>query len=139
VHLTGDAVLRASGALLRETPRFGDVGARMGGEEFEILAPDTDAEGAQILADRIHQAFHSRPFASLDGQRKITISIGVSADVARNDQVLAALMGRADEALYVAKRNGRDRTEVWHGGMRAFDGTPAHRRSMEGKAIGGGE
>ena len=76
------------------------------------------------------------PCATSDGQRKITISIGVSADVARNDQVLAALMGRADEALYVAKRNGRDRTEVWHGGMRAFDGTPAHRKSMEVKTLG---
>ena len=138
-HLTGDEVLREIGALLRETARLGDVVARMGGEEFEILAPDTDAEGAQILADRIHQAFRGRLFASLDGQRKITISIGVSADVARNDQLLAALMGRADEALYVAKRNGRDRTELWHGGMRAFDGTPAHRRSIEGKVLGAPE
>ncbi|MBI1808677.1 MAG: GGDEF domain-containing protein [Gemmatimonadetes bacterium] len=135
-HLTGDEVLREMGALLRETARLGDVVARIGGEEFEILAPDTSVEGARILAERIHTAFETRPFASLGPDRKITVSIGIASESARSDQVAKVLMARADEALYVAKRNGRHRTEVWHAGMRAFDGSPPGRRSIERHALG---
>lgn len=131
-HLTGDEVLREIGALLRETARLGDVVARIGGEEFEILAPDTNAEGAQILSDRLHHAFHSKAFASVGGRQPITVSIGIAAETARNDQVAATLIARADEALYVAKRNGRDRSELWHPGMRAFDGSLPGRRTFEG-------
>ena len=134
-HLTGDEVLREMGSLLRDTARLGDVVARIGGEEFEILAPDTNVEGAQILADRIHHAFATRVFASVGGQRKITISIGIASESARNDQIAGTLMARADEALYVAKRNGRNRTETWHGAMRAFDGSAPGRRSIEASAI----
>ena len=134
-HLTGDEVLREMGSLLRDTARLGDVVARIGGEEFEILAPDTNVEGAQILADRIHHAFATRVFASVGGQRKITISIGIASEAARNDQIAGTLMARADEALYVAKRNGRNRTETWHAAMRAFDGSSPGRRSIEVSAI----
>ena len=134
-HLTGDEVLREMGALLRDTARLGDVVARIGGEEFEILAPDTQLDGAQILADRIHHAFETRPFASLGPSRKITVSIGIASEAARSDQVAKVLMARADEALYVAKRNGRHRSEVWHPGMRAFDGTLPGRRSIERNAM----
>jgi diguanylate cyclase (GGDEF)-like protein len=134
-HLTGDEVLREMGLLLRETARLGDVVARYGGEEFEILAPDTNHEGAQILADRIQHAFRTRPFAAVGVERTITISIGIASDIARNDQIAAVLIARADEALYVAKRNGRDRTELWHPGMRAFDGSLPGRRSIELNAM----
>jgi len=134
-HLTGDEVLREMGLLLRETARLGDVVARYGGEEFEILAPDTNHEGAQILADRIQHAFHTRPFAAVGVERAITISIGIASDVARNDRIASVLIARADEALYVAKRNGRDRNELWHPGMRAFDGSLPGRRSIELNAL----
>ncbi len=134
-HLTGDEVLREMGLLLRETARLGDVVARYGGEEFEILAPDTAHEGAQILADRIQHAFRTRPFSAVGVHRTITISIGIASDVARNDQISAVLIARADEALYVAKKNGRNRTELWHPGMRAFDGTLPGRRSIEASAM----
>ena len=134
-HLTGDEVLREMGLLLRETARLGDVVARYGGEEFEILAPDTGHEGAQILADRIQHAFRTRPFAAVGVERAITISIGIASDIARNDRIAHVLIARADEALYVAKRNGRDRSELWHPGMRAFDGSLPGRRSIEASAI----
>jgi len=134
-HLTGDEVLREMGLLLRETARLGDVVARYGGEEFEILAPDTNHEGAQILADRIQHAFRTRPFTAVGVDRAITISIGIASDIARNDRIAHVLIARADEALYVAKRNGRDRTELWHPGMRAFDGSLPGRRSIEFNAV----
>ena len=130
-HLTGDEVLREMGLLLRETARLGDVVARYGGEEFEILAPDTNHEGAQILAERIQHAFRTQPFSAVGVERGVTVSIGIASDIARNDQVAAVLIARADEALYVAKRNGRNRTELWHPGMRAFDGSLPGRRSVE--------
>lgn len=130
-HLTGDEVLREMGARLRDTARAGDVVARIGGEEFEILAPDTNALGAQILADRVHAAFRNRPFTALGGTRVVSVSIGVASAEAKNDSVISQLLAQADEALYVAKRNGRDRSQVWEPGLRAFDGALPGRRSIE--------
>jgi len=128
-HLTGDEVIREIGALLRTTAREADVVARFGGEEFTILAPDSSEEGALILADRVMQAFRNYRFRSLPPDIRITASIGLAADWARDDDVSKTLLARADEALYVAKRNGRDQAVVWHAGMRAFDGTPPKGRS----------
>ena len=139
-HLTGDEVIREVGALLRETARDVDVVARIGGEEFIILAPDSNDEGALILAKRVMQAFRGHKFQSLPPDRRVTTSVGVAAAPARDDEVAKTLLARADEALYVAKRNGRDRAVVWHAGMRAFDGsnggrarhaTPAMIRAVE--------
>lgn len=126
-HLTGDEVIREVGQLLRDTAREIDVVSRIGGEEFAILAPDSDDEGALILAERVMHAFRDHKFRSLPPDRRITTSVGVSAAPARDDEVAKTLLARADEALYVAKRNGRDRAVVWHAGMRAFDGSNAGR------------
>jgi diguanylate cyclase (GGDEF)-like protein len=120
-HLTGDEAIREIGALIRETARAGDVVARLGGEEFSILAPDTDETGAMHLAGRINDAFRTRIFSSVRGQMPITISIGVASDAATIDDCVRILAARADEALYVAKRNGRDQAVLWQTGMRAFD------------------
>lgn len=128
-HLTGDEVIREVGALLRATAREADVVARFGGEEFTILAPDSNEEGALILADRVMQAFRAYRFRSLPPDVRITTSVGLAADWARDDDVAKTLLARADEALYVAKRNGRDQAVVWHAGMRAFDGKPPKGRS----------
>jgi diguanylate cyclase (GGDEF)-like protein len=126
-HLTGDEVIREVGELLRETAREADVVARFGGEEFTILAPDTSDEGALILAERVMLAFRAHTFRSLPPDERITASIGVATDLARDHEIAKTLLARADEALYVAKRNGRDCSVLWHAGMRAFDGTIAGR------------
>lgn len=128
-HLTGDEVIREVGALLRETVREVDVVARIGGEEFTILVPDSNDEGALILAERVMHAFRAHQFRSLPPERRITTSVGVAAAPARDDEIAKTLLARADEALYVAKRNGRDRAVVWHAGMRAFDGSAGARSS----------
>lgn len=120
-HLTGDEAIREIGALIRDTARAGDVVARIGGEEFTILAPDTDLAGAEHLADRVLTAFRTRAFQSLRGQMPITISIGVASEEAGTEDIVRTLVARADEALYIAKRNGRDQSVVWQTGMRAFD------------------
>jgi diguanylate cyclase (GGDEF)-like protein len=134
-HLTGDEVIREVGTLLRETARDIDVVARIGGEEFAILAPDSNDEGALILAERVMQAFRDHRFHSLPPERRITTSVGVAAAPARDDEVAKTLLARADEALYIAKRNGRDRAVVWHAGMRAFDGTNAGRARHDTPAM----
>jgi diguanylate cyclase (GGDEF)-like protein len=128
-HLTGDEVIREVGDLLKKTAREADIVARFGGEEFTILAPDSNEDGALILADRVMEAFRSYRFRSLPPDVRITTSVGVAADFARDDEVAKTLLARADEALYVAKRNGRDQAVLWHAGMRAFDGTPPKGRS----------
>jgi diguanylate cyclase (GGDEF)-like protein len=120
-HLTGDEAIKEIGALIRDTARAGDVVARLGGEEFSILAPDTDEAGAMHLAGRINEAFRTRYFQSVRGQITITISIGVASDAAAAVDVVRILTERADEALYVAKRNGRDQAVLWQTGMRVFD------------------
>lgn len=126
-HLTGDEVIREVGQLLRDTAREIDVVSRIGGEEFAILAPDSDDEGALILADRVLQAFRSHRFRSLPPDRRLTTSVGVAAAPARDDEVAKTLLARADEALYVAKRDGRDRCVTWHAGMRAFNDSDSMR------------
>lgn len=128
-HLTGDEVIREVGDLLRRTAREADVVARFGGEEFTILAPETNEEGAVILADRVMEAFRTNNFRSLPADWRLTTSIGIASEFARDDEVAKTLLARADEALYVAKRNGRDCSVVWHAGMRAFDGSASRSRA----------
>ena len=113
-HLAGDAVIRQTGALLRETARAGDVVARVGGEEFLLVLPSTDEPGAAALAARVVEAFRQTAFPGL-GARRVTASVGVVSDVVASLGVAEALRARADEALYTAKRAGRDRYAVWRG------------------------
>ncbi|MFL5577516.1 MAG: diguanylate cyclase [Gemmatimonadaceae bacterium] len=120
-HLAGDAVIREAGELLRGTARASDVVARVGGEEFVVLAPDAGAPAAQQLASRIAEAFRARDFAGVQGRMPITVSVGVVSDRVRDEHAGADLHARADEALYAAKRGGRDRVVVWTPGPRPAD------------------
>ena len=116
-HLVGDEVLRAAGALLHHVCRSGDVVARTGGEEFAVLLPDTDAAGAFQFASRLCDLVRGHPFpppaAGADPIR-LTTSVGIAAGApeARGD-FAAMFSARADVALYVAKRSGRDRVRAW--------------------------
>lgn len=112
-HLAGDMVIEETGALLRETARGGDVVGRIGGEEFVILAPETGIEGATHVAERVVEAFRAHRFRGVGGKRPVTVSVGVVADRVRDEHAASDLRARADEALYVAKRAGRDRMVVW--------------------------
>jgi diguanylate cyclase (GGDEF)-like protein len=113
-HLAGDAVLFEAGALLMHSARAGDVVARTGGEEFSILLPDTGAAGAFQLASRICDTFRAHDFMLGDVPTRLTISIGIVTGSAATGTIdNDALKRRADEALYSAKRSGRDRVRVW--------------------------
>ncbi len=122
-HEVGDWVLAHLGAVLLAQTRGTDVVARVGGEEFVALLPQTDLGGARALAERIRSAFQD------GGDRGVphpTLSAGVTAAVGPSD--VQALLHDADAALYAAKRGGRDRTVVF-GQPVAVPGQAAAQRS----------
>ncbi|HEY4304265.1 MAG TPA: GGDEF domain-containing protein [Gemmatimonadaceae bacterium] len=112
-HIAGDLVLRELGSRLCHTARGGDMVARTGGEEFTILLPDTDPSGAYRAAVRMCEAVRSRPFVVNGTEINLTVSVGVVSASGDHADAAANLKQRADEALYSAKRSGRDRVRVW--------------------------
>lgn len=116
-HLAGDAVLREVSALLLRAARAGDVVARTGGDEFSFILPDTSAPGAYQLASRLCEMLRGHRFSNDARGADLTVSIGVAATDATlsgtTPDIAEVLKGRADEALYAAKRGGRDRVRVW--------------------------
>ncbi|MDQ1683082.1 MAG: hypothetical protein QOH99_1623, partial [Frankiaceae bacterium] len=107
-HAGGDAVLRAVGSALRASVRQSDFAARIGGEEFVVVLPDADAEGAGVVAGRVRLALS---LVVLPDGRPLTASFGIAV-VAPSDAGADSLMHRADEAMYLAKQAGRDRVMV---------------------------
>lgn len=105
-HAAGDAALQCVGALVRETLRDSDLHGRVGGEEFAFLCPETTPEEAEALANRLRRRLEASPTRTPDGQEvRLTISIGLAdASSISLEEALRA----ADEALYRAKRDGRN-------------------------------
>jgi diguanylate cyclase (GGDEF)-like protein/PAS domain S-box-containing protein len=114
-HPAGDCVLRQLGLALSSTFRQIDVVARVGGEEFAVLLPSSTLAGAATVAERLRQLVAGQP-AMCDG---VPIAYTVSAGIAAIDEGetvdLDTLIKRADQALYAAKANGRNRVECWNG------------------------
>jgi diguanylate cyclase (GGDEF)-like protein len=116
-HLAGDDVLRAMGALLVNAGRIGDVVARVGGEEFAILLADTGMAGAHLFANRLCERICSHVFVigSTGDTVAVTTSIGVAAGAPRGIPEFADLLwSRSDDALYAAKRAGRNCVRAWN-------------------------
>ncbi len=107
-HAAGDRVLQAVGEVLIDTLRSADIVCRLGGEEFGVLLPETDGPGAFLVADRIREAIAAR---SVSGVGKVTISFGVAA-VPEHAVDRDELLESADRALYLAKREGKNRTRL---------------------------
>ena len=104
-HAAGDVMLRAVSRLLTSLARQGDTVARWGGEEFVVVLPETDLAGAQRFAERLRRTIEAHAV----GDMKTSASCGV-ATMLPEDSV-EELLGAADQALYQAKSNGRNRTE----------------------------
>ena len=105
-HLAGDAVLHAVAERLAASVRPVDVLGRFGGEEFCVLLPDADDAEAVRVAERLRAAVAA---AELPDGVRVTLSVGVHAVDRAHPETLSELLGRADGALYRAKRTGRDR------------------------------
>lgn len=107
-HLAGDQILREIAVIIKDNIREIDIAGRYGGEEFCVVLPDTDKEGAQYVAERIRQATASTSIKAYDTTIKATVSIGVATFPVDGTQK-EELIDKADWALYRAKKQGRNR------------------------------
>ena len=111
-HLEGDAVLIAASRRLSERLRQRDLLARYAGDEFVVLLPDTDAQAALLVAERLCDAVGDRPFKTSSGaDARLTISIGVAIS-AMHGQSTKELLSSADNATYAAKHAGRNQVRL---------------------------
>ena len=118
-HDVGDKVLQRVAAVLEAELRAGDLLARLGGEEFVLLLPDTDTDGAVQLVERINRKFPDLPTGPAGAPRVLTASYGLAAlapHMARlpAGDTLELLYVHADKAMYHCKLAGRNRWEVYH-------------------------
>jgi len=112
-HQTGDSVLRSVADAILSSARKADICCRYGGEEFAVILPDTKASNAEVLAERIHKQVEKVSRKQPAGRIPITVSIGISCANRDNNLHPTQLIEEADQALYLAKENGRNRTETW--------------------------
>ena len=106
-HAAGDDVLSAVAGLLQDTKRQGDLLGRYGGEEFALVLQEAALQNGRALAERLRERVSALPIETGKGAVRVTVSIGVAE--LRVDDTLESLLKRADEALYRAKAEGRDR------------------------------
>ena len=109
-HLAGDAVLRETSKKMKSVIRPYDGIGRYGGEEFLLVLPGCDHDGAAALAERLRESVASNPLALAEGIIPITLSLGVASNVITQD--MEDLIGAADTALFRAKNSGRNRVEL---------------------------
>ena len=112
-HVAGDVALAELGPIIKRLVREVDVVARYGGEEFSVVLPETDAAGAYIVAEKIREAIELHKFANADGERTcdLTVSIGL-ATYPTHGADKDAVLREADDALYHAKRGGKNRVRA---------------------------
>jgi diguanylate cyclase (GGDEF)-like protein len=114
-HPLGDIVLKTTGQLISTSVRQTDIVGRYGGEEFLILMPHTNTETAHPLAQRILKTVQSHAFSANGDIFHITLSIGLATypSPVAGIKTKSALLSAADQALYRAKRTGKNQTVIW--------------------------
>jgi diguanylate cyclase (GGDEF)-like protein len=110
-HAMGDSLLRHFAHLLRDELRTTDTAGRMGGEEFAVILPGSNLMAAQTFAQRLCDRLAAEPLAVGPARVEATVSIGIAA-IAASDATPDAVLLRADEALYRAKTEGRNRVQL---------------------------
>ena len=111
-HAGGDQVLVAVAAAVQQQLRGSDLFGRLGGEEFAILLPHADADRAYDVAEKLRQVVRALRIERSHPPMSVSVSIGVAPLDAASDDI-DELLNKADQALYDAKRSGRNRTSVW--------------------------
>lgn len=112
-HLSGDLALRAVTQVLSSTLREMDIVCRFGGDEFVVICPGSKLHEAAVGAERVRQAVAEHAVSLKQSQRQVTISLGVAEVI--SPEIAEGLIQRTDDALYAAKRAGRNRVH-WHNG-----------------------
>lgn len=123
-HIVGDTVLRAIASVLSESVRASDILGRWGGDEFSVILPETDKTQAFAVAEKLRSKVEAVPIRVTDGGNEKTLKMTISIGVAASNGLVTAddLVTDADRALYRAKANGRNRTEI---GSANVETTPA--------------
>lgn len=106
-HLVGDQVLRSVSSLIKENIREIDFAGRYGGEEFSVVLPDTDSEGALYVAQRIRKSIEEASIEAYDATVQVTVSIGI-ASFPLDGKSSMELVDKSDWALYRSKKRGRN-------------------------------
>jgi diguanylate cyclase (GGDEF)-like protein len=109
-HPIGDEAIRAMARMCQSSLRVHDLAARFGGEEFVLTLPQTDGEGATVVAERLRRKTEALAIASEGGEVHFTVSIGIATS--RKELQFETVMEGADQALYRAKQSGRNRVEL---------------------------
>lgn len=112
-HDNGDMILTQMADILKSYTRTNEIIGRYGGEEFISILPDTDIEGAIIIAERLREKVSNKVFYVEEIELSITISIGVTEFKVNSDDDGIQIKKRADLAMYKAKKNGRNRVEAF--------------------------
>ncbi|NMN05439.1 sensor domain-containing diguanylate cyclase [Novosphingobium sp. SG919] len=111
-HIAGDCVLREVAQLVMQLKRDGDVLGRLGGEEFAVLLPETSAGAARAAVDRFRRTLEQHTMTLPGGERlRVTASFGI-AELSGGITMLDEWLAAADQAMYAAKRGGRNRCEI---------------------------
>jgi diguanylate cyclase (GGDEF)-like protein len=112
-HAVGDDVLIAAASAIQNGVRQSDIVGRIGGEEFSVFLPNTSLEGAQQLAELIRQSIEQLVIRHEDQPIKVTASLGVATQTLGHESI-HAIQQHADQAMYEAKRNGRNRVSTFN-------------------------
>ena len=110
-HLAGDEVIRHTAEVTRNNIRQSDSAGRYGGEEFGIILPETDAESARVICERIREAIENSTVSTTAGDIRYTVSMGI-AQLTETPENYMQWMQKADEALYKAKESGRNKVVI---------------------------
>ena len=116
-HIAGDRVLETLAITIKQGVRVGDIPSRFGGEEFTVLLPDTDRELALLVAERLRVMVETMKVVWEPPLPQVTISLGVFTFNNATNIPAEEVIKRADEALYMSKALGRNRTSVWKRGL----------------------
>lgn len=124
-HHGGDAALVKIGETLKDKTRRSDFPSRYGGEEFVLVLPETDAENAVQVAEKIHEDVRTSQFGTAAKPFVLTVSIGLSSTSNKEYSDWREMLKDADYALYLAKNTGKDRVEVFSSEKKT-ESTQAH-------------
>jgi diguanylate cyclase (GGDEF)-like protein len=120
-HCVGDLVLREVGEKIRNTLRRSDTPCRYGGEEFAILMPETDSFAAVMIGSRLQKVMEETIVETDKGPVFITISVGIATMQENIHAEIDVLMEQADQALYEAKKAGRNQVKLWNPEIKIAD------------------
>ena len=112
-HAAGDLAIRKFGELLKAAVRSSDLPCRYGGEEFAVLFPETPARSALAVVERVRRSLERESFSTEGRTFRVTVSAGVADTADLDEDERHQLLFRADQALYAAKDEGRNRVRPW--------------------------